>query len=124
MVWEGVIIEESLESKDLLKLAKTVKTKKSTLESEEEKGFLHFHHAEVSDGKKEEFVEEAKNAIKQGWYLHICKDGKMIVVFKGKSFEFTKLQKDKIEQAKKYGMSIGIIEEQVQFQELIDNPYG
>jgi hypothetical protein len=48
----------------------------------------------------------------------------MIVVFKGKSFEFTKLQKDKIEQAKKYGMSIGIIEEQVQFQELIDNPYG
>ncbi len=124
MVWEGVIIEESLESKYLLKLAKIVKTEQSILESEEEKGFLHFHNIEVEDDKKAKFVEEAKNAIKQGWYLHICKDGKMIVVFKGQSFGFTKSQKDKIEQAKKYGMSIGIIEEQVQFQELIDNPHG
>lgn len=123
MVWKGVIIEESLDNKDLLKLAEIIKTKKSSLESEEEKGFLHFHNVEVEDDKKKEFVKKAKDAIKHAWYLHICKDGKMIVVFKGKSFEFTKAQKDKIEQAEEYGRSIGIIEEQMHFEGMIDNPW-
>ena len=121
MVWKGVIIEESLDDKFLLKLVKIVETRKETLESEEEKGFLHFHNIEVSDDKEKEFVKKAKSCIKQGWYLHICKDKKMVIVFKGKSFDVAKGQKDKFAKAKKYGVSIGILEEQLEIEGLIDN---
>ena len=36
MVWKGVVIEESLENKDILKLVKIIDTKKTTLEKEED----------------------------------------------------------------------------------------
>jgi len=123
MVWKGVIIEESLEDNGLLKLVQIVKTIKSSLESEKERGILHFHNIEVDDSKKEEFIKKAKISIKQGWYLHICKDKNMVIVFKGKSFDLTKGQKDKFTEAENYGLSIGILEEQLQIEELIDNPW-
>ena len=87
-MWKGVIIKESLENKDLLKLVKIVSTKRSSLETEE--GILNFHSIDIEDRKKNEFVENAKKCIKNSWYIHICKAGRMIVIFKGKSFEFTK----------------------------------
>lgn len=124
MVWKGVIIEESLEDKNILGLVKIIKTTQSTLESEEERGFLHFHYVEIYDDKKDEFIEKAKDAIKNSWYLHICNDGKMIVVYKNQSFEFTKEQKEKIKEAEEYGISIGILKEQVKFDDLINDPWS
>jgi len=123
MVWKGVIIEESLEEANLLKKVQIIKTIKSNLENEEERGFLHFHNIEVTDDKKEEFVKKAKSCIKQGWYLHICKDKEMVIVFKDKSFNLVKGQKNKFIKAENYDLSIGIIKEQLQIEELIDNPW-
>jgi len=124
MVWKGVIIEESLEDKSLLKLARIVGTSSSTLEAEEEKGSLHFHKIEVDDAKKAEFVDKAKRSIKNSWYIHICRGETMVVIFKGKSFEFSSGQKDKLEQARSYGLSIGILEEQLPTERLIEDPYA
>ncbi len=121
MSWKGVIIEESLENKDLLKMVKIVNTKKSSLETEE--GILSFHRIEVNVSKKDEFVSKAKSAIKNVWYMHICKSGKMIVIFKNKSFEFTK-DDGNLEKARQYGLSIGIIRKRLGFEKLIENPYG
>lgn len=109
MVWKGVVIEESLEDKTILNSVKTVGTRKSTLENEDEKGILHFHNIQLDDTKKDEFVQRASSSIKQGWYIHIVKDNVMTIIFKEKYFTFNKTQKDKIENAKKYGVSIGIL---------------
>ena len=121
MTWRGVIIEESLDDPSLLNLVRIVNTKKSFLENEDEKGLLHFHHVEVE--KKDDFVEKAKKAIKQGWYMHICKDDKMIVIFRNRVFEFSEREKGKIAEAKNYGISIGILPEQMEIENLIRNPF-
>jgi len=124
MVWKGVIIEESLEDKGLLEMARIVKTDTSTLEAEEEKGSLHFHKIEVDDAAKNEFVDKAKRSIKNSWYIHICRNETMVVIFKDKSFEFTKKQNDRLEQARSYGLSIGILKEQLPTERLITDPYA
>lgn len=118
-----MIIEESLDDKTILKSVKIVDTRKSTLENEDEKGILHFYDIQLDDKGKDEFVQRASSAIKQGWYIHICKDKVMTIIFKGKYFSFNETQKDKIENAKKYGMSIGILKEQMDIENLINNPW-
>ncbi len=119
MVWKGVIIEESLEDKSLLELVKIIKTKKTTLENESERGFLTFYYIEVDD--KDKFVEKAIKAIKGQYYIHICQDGIMIVIYKNKAFEFS--SSTELNKARDYGLSIGIIKEQLSFEELINDPY-
>lgn len=123
MVWKGVIIEESLEDKSLLDGVVQVGYEESFLEEEEDKGTMHFQHFEISDEKKDWFVNEAKRCLKHGWYIHVCKGGTMVVVFKEKSFEFGSSQKDVMEEARSYGLSVGVIREQMPFEELLKNPF-
>ena len=47
----------------------------------------------------------------------------MIIIFKDKIFEFTGDEKEKISDAKKYGISIGILPEQLEIEGLINNPF-
>ena len=51
MTWKGVIIEESLENKNILNLVNIVNTRESTLENEESKGILHFHKIKLDSRK-------------------------------------------------------------------------
>lgn len=124
MVWRGVVIEESLENNDVLRLVKIVDTSEETLEKEDEKGVLHFHKIELDDDKRDEFVRKANSSIKQGWYIHIVNDGTMTVIFRDRTFTFNKYQKDKIDESRDYGVSIGILKEQMDFEVLIDDPYA
>ncbi len=124
LMWRGVIIEESLKDKSLLKLAKIIETEKSTLENEAEAGILTFHKIEVPDANKKEFLKKARSAIKDKFYLHICKGGAMILVYKNKSFEFSKNETDKIIEAQEYGAVHGILREQLDFEVLVDEPWA
>lgn len=122
--WRGVIIEESLNDKSLLKLAKIIETEKATLENEKEAGVLTFHKIEVPDAKKQEFLNLARSSIKGKFYLHICKGGIMFVVYKNKVFEFSKKEVAKIIEARDYGAAHGILREQMEFEALVENPYA
>ncbi len=122
--WKGVIIEESLDDKSILDRVKIVKSKKSTLEKEAEKGTMTFHYIELNLEKKDGFVKKALGSIKDGWYLHICKDGVMVVIYRNKVFEFSSDEQDKLNQARDYGISISILKEQMPFEVLVKNPYG
>ena len=86
MVWRGVIIEESLDDKSLLKFVKIVETEKSTLENEAEAGVLTFHKIEVPDKTKDAFLNMARASIKDKFYIHICKSGVMIVIYRNKIY--------------------------------------
>lgn len=123
-MWRGVIIEESLENKSLLKLAKIAGTEKSTLENESEAGVLTFHKIALPDAKKGEFLNVARKSIKDKFYLHICKGGVMIVVYKNRIFEFSKSETGKITEAREYGVAHGILREQLDFELLIDEPWA
>ena len=122
-MWRGVIIEESLEDKSILKFVKIAETNKSTLENEAESGTLIFHKIEVSDAKKQEFLNNACVSIKDKFYLHICKGGIMVVVYRNKVFEFSRNDAGKINEARNYGAACGILREQMEFEALIDEPW-
>lgn len=124
MVWKGVIIEESLEDRGILNLVKTVRKRKDTLTGEEEKGIIHLHYFELDDRRKAGFVATAKRLLRRGWYIHICKAGTMVVIFRGRSFEFTKRQKEIISLAREHGKHMGILEEQMDFENMVDDPWA
>ena len=123
MVWQGVIIENSLEDMQLFEYAKIVGQRSSTLEQEEDKGRMIFFSVEIEDVHKKMFVKQASKSIKEGFYIHICNIGKMIVIYKSKVFEFSKDEQNEIDEARSYGLSKGILREQMEFEHLIDNPF-
>ncbi len=123
-MWKGVIIKESLNENRPLNKVETVEIKESFLENEKQKGLLHLHKILVDDSEKPSFVKAASKAIKQGFYIHICQGDKMVVIFKDKIFEFSDKDNERIEAAREYGTSIGILKVQMDFEYLLRNPYG
>ena len=120
MVWQGVLLEESLEDKKLLHLAKIIGTDVEKLE--EEKRVMTFHKVEIEDENMDKYLDMAMHAIKLAFYTHLCKDGEMYVVYRGKMFNFRKGDLE-LNKAREYGKSIGIIPEQMPFKHLIDHPF-
>jgi len=118
--WRGVVIEESLNEKSLLKKVRIIATKISKLEKENR--IMTFHKIEIPDAEKQEYIENVKKLIKNSFYMHLCKGGEMIVVFKDKVFTFKKSDPELLK-AREYGKSVGIIAEQMPFEHLVDNPF-
>jgi len=121
MVWKGVILEESLEDKSILKLVKIIKTDVSKLGGEDR--VMTFHYFELDDKDKDRFVNRGIKAIKQSFYMHIVKEGVMYVIYKSHMFKFSKGFPE-LETAREYGLSIGIIKKQMPFEKLLKNPFG
>ena len=119
-VWRGVVLEESLQDKSMLGMTRIVHTDVEKLEKENR--VMTFHKVEVPDSVKNGYVERAKTNIKEGFYTHLCKSGRMTVVFKDRVFDFGNNDPQLI-QAREYGKSIGIISEQMPFEHLIDHPF-
>jgi len=110
MTWKGVIPKESLEEESLLELVKIVGIKKDK------------YNIEVDDKNKEEFVQKAIKIVKSKFYIHLVKDKVIYVMFRNHMFKFSRGYPE-LETARKYGKSIGIIEEQMPFEHLIENPF-
>lgn len=122
-MWRGVIIEESLEDKSLLSLVRIIKSRETTLENENERGILTFHSVEIDDSNFNEFIAKAQKYIKDSFYIHVCRDNEMTVIFKNKVFRFSSDNMDELNKAREYGISIGILKEQMPFEKLIGNPF-
>ena len=120
MTWKGVILEESLENKEILNLVNIIGTEIENLEKENR--IMTFHKIEVEDENKEEFLQKAMKSLKRGFYIHIVKDKVMYVLFKEHMFKFSKGYPE-LETAREYGKAMGIIEEQMPFEHLIENPF-
>jgi hypothetical protein len=120
MVWQGVVLEDSLADKKLLGLAKVINTRTSTLEEEERT--MAFHSVEVQDQDKDKYLDYAMRSLKPAFYTHLCNGEEMYVVYKGVIFNFRK-EDPILVKARDYGKSLGIIEAQMPFEHLIDNPF-
>ena len=120
MVWQGVLLEESLEDKSIMNLVSIKGTSVSKLEKENRT--MTFHKVEVQDSDRQNYLDRAMHTIKPAFYTHLCKDGEMYVVFRGAMFNFRK-QDPELNRAREYGKSIGIIPEQMPFEHLVDHPF-
>ena len=122
-MWKGIIIKESLNNKSLLSLVSIINARETTLEKENERGILTFYSVELDDSNFNEFIKITQKSIKNAFYIHICQNNEMVVIFNNKVFRFSADDLDKLNEAREHGISIGILKEQMPFEKLIENPF-
>lgn len=104
--YKGIIIEESLENRDILKDVEIIE---STVSSD---GEWHMHTVSAMPEDLERLAQDLKEGT---WYAHFWSDRNVIAVFKGKVFRFNFDDKSTWKDAIEYGRALGIPEEQLDF---------
>lgn len=107
--WKGCIVEESLDDNLVLNDLEIVKVRITSEENPKDR--WHIYNALVS----EKGIEKIHIHLRQSWYVHFWKDGKMIILFKGKKFIADAINKSTWNNAIEYGLSINIPKEQLDF---------
>jgi len=118
--FNGVIIEESLENKDVLKKVKILSTKVEQVTEEHETPWLSqwtLHTVEVSDKKANEIAEEVSKSLdrKHGgsWYADFKNETHHYIIFCDKIFFIDRKSKEQYAEAKQYGIFLGIPKRQL-----------
>lgn len=118
-MWKGVILEESLINKEILKKVKIVNSEQTFLEKTGE--LATFHDVIIDDDKIDEVCQLGAGSLKpKKFYMHFWQNGKMIVVFPNKRFDLSKNDQKNIDVARNYGKTLNIPLEQMEFEKLFD----
>jgi hypothetical protein len=119
----GVIIEESLEDKEVLKKVKIIKTKVETVTDRHQTPWLSkwtLHTVELSEDQAGEIAREISKALdsKHGasWYADFKNKTHHFIIFRNKIFFINRQSKEQYNEAKQHGLSLGIPEYQLDFQ--------
>ena len=120
MNYTGIIIEESLEDKEILEEVKILSTKVEPVTEKHKTPWLKkwtMHSVEVSADKVAKFSKELSECMvpAHSWYADYKNDRLHFIVFRNKVFRIDRANKKQYEEAKKYGISLGIPEYQVDF---------
>lgn len=120
MNYQGVIIEESLEKKDILKRVKILSTKVEQVIEKHKTPWLKqwtLYTLEIPEEKGEEIAEELSNSLESEhpWYADFKNEAYHYIIFRGKIFFIDRRSKEQYDEARRYGISLGIPEYQVDF---------
>ena len=120
MDYKGVIIEESLENKDILKDVKILETKVEEVTEEHKTPWIKqwtLHTVEIPENQAKDAAEKISKALdsEHDWYTDFENDTHHYIIFRNKTFFVDKQSKEQYDEAKKYGISLGIPEYQVDF---------
>ncbi len=120
MNYQGVIIEESLENKDILKNVKISDTKVEEVVEEHKTPWIKqwtLHTVEIPENEVKDVVEKISKALdsKHNWYADFKNDTHHYIIFRDKVFYIDRKSKEQYDEASKYGISLGIPEYQVDF---------
>jgi len=121
--WRGIAIEEGFEGRSLFPNLTVIGTETQRLEGEDALGEFHFHKVEVTDIQLPALLKEAIRTLRPSWYFHLVQAGKMIVIFRGKSFEVVQGDACRLLEVKEYALAQGIHEDQLRLERLFENPY-
>ncbi len=118
--YKGVIIEESLENKEVLKKVKIVSTKIEQVTEEYKTPWISqwtLHTVELAKSRAADIVEEVSTSLDRNhaWYADFKNDTRHYIVFRDKVFFVDRKNKEQYDEAKRYGISLGIPEYQVDF---------
>jgi hypothetical protein len=122
MKYLGVIIEESLENKDVLKDIKILSTKIEDVEETHHTPWLTkwtLDTVEIPEKDAETVAKRLSKSLESGhngsWYADYKNDQWHYIVFRDKIFKIDRKKIKEYEEARKYGISLGIPEYQVDF---------
>ena len=121
MNYTGVIIEESLEKKDVLKDIKILNTKVEPVVDKHKTPWLKqwtLYTVEIPEKKAESVAKKISKSFDSkhsSWYADFKNDSHHYIIFRNKIFFIDRLSKEQYDKAKNYGISLGIPEHQVDF---------
>ena len=122
MNYKGIIIEESLEDKSILK-DKRIKIISTRIEKVTEKHKTPWidkwtlHNVLINEKDALDIAKLISKSLDSlhNWYADFKNDKFHYIIFKGKVFKINIFSKEEYSQAKEYGISLGIPEYQVNF---------
>lgn len=120
MNYKGVIIEESLDNKDVLKKVKILSTKIEAVTEDHKTPWLEqwtLHTVEIPIEIAESVAEELIRALEKEhpWYADFKNDQRHYIIYHGKTFKVDLKNPVLYKEARQYGLSLGIPEYQVDF---------
>lgn len=118
--FKGVIIKESLEKEAILKKVKIIKTDVEQVQESHKTPWISqwtLHTVEIQEDQANKIAEELSQSLdsKHNWYADFKNETHHYIVFSNKVFYVDKTSKEQYNEAKNYGISIGIPEYQVDF---------
>ena len=116
----GVIIEESLADKSVLKKLKILSTEVEQVTSEHATPWIKtwtLYTIEVDKSRTKEIAREISKSLdsKHEWYADFKNDKIHFIIFRGKVFTINRTSKKEYQQAIHYGISLGIPVHQLDF---------
>ncbi len=118
-VFVGVLIEESLEDKTILNKVKIIKTTTEKVTKMHKTPWLKqwtLHTVEIREDQAKNIAKELSKALQPDyWYADFKNKSCHYIVFRDKIFLIDRKKKEQYDEAKKYGISLGIPEYQVDF---------
>lgn len=118
--YKGVVIEESLEKKGILKKLKIIKTKVEQVTEEHKTPWIKqwtLHTVEIPETLVGKVAKELSKSLdsKHNWYADFKTDRVHYIIFRNKVFKVDRSKKEEYAKATKYGISLGIPDYQVDF---------
>ncbi len=116
----GVIIEESLEKKEVLKKVKILRTKIEKVTEKHKTTWIKqwtLHTVEIAENQADTVAKDLSRSLdsKHNWYADFKNNSHHYIIFHNKVFFIERRSKEQYDKAKKYGISLGIPEYQVDF---------
>jgi len=118
--FKGVIIEESLENKNVLKKVKIFKTNIEPVTKKHQTPWIKqwtLHSVEVLEKQIDDIAEEISKALdsKQNWYADFKNADFHYIIFRNKVFKIERSKPEQYSNVTKYGVSLGIPNYQLDF---------
>ncbi|MFA6285100.1 MAG: hypothetical protein WC643_01040 [Parcubacteria group bacterium] len=120
MSYKGVIIEESLENKDILKNIKILNTEIEKVTKTHETPWLPQwtkHTVEISEKDAAEVAKKISHSLDRthggSWYADFKNDTHHYIIFRDKVFHVNRKSKEEYDEAEQYGLSLGIPADQL-----------
>ncbi len=124
----GVIIEESLEDKSVLKGLNILSTKIEPVTEKKRTPWVNqwtLHTIEIDyssiRGVAERLSEVIDNKHKSSWYIDFKNESTHYIIFRNKVFEIDRTSRKQYEEANLYGLNLGIPEYQMEFGKYVIN---
>jgi hypothetical protein len=119
-MYKGIVIEESLEDKNILKKINVIFTRVELVTAKHKTPWTKqwtLHTVEVLEGQAAEKAQVISQALdsNHSWYADFKTDAQHYIIFKNKVFLIDRTSKEQYDEAKNYGISLGIPEYQVDF---------
>jgi|SRR3989344_503507 len=120
MNYNGVIIEESLDNKQVLSNVKIIKTKVSPVAEKHRTPWVKqwtMHTVEISEQDAEKIAEQLSKDLDRdhAWYADFKNENHHFIIYRGKIFKVDLKNPVLYKDAKLYGISVGIPDYQVDF---------